>query len=118
MKTVVDAAEMLSEKSVSAKVLSMHTVKPLDEHAVREAARETRLICVVEEHHEIGGLSDAVARCLAGQNDCPVRFITIDTTKLLADGAVGGQPYLTSRSGISACAIRDTVEACVLGIRG
>ncbi len=54
------AGELLAEQGVSARVLSMHTVKPLDREAVLEAAK-TPLIVTIEEHTVIGGLGGAVA---------------------------------------------------------
>ncbi|MCQ2409772.1 MAG: transketolase family protein [Clostridia bacterium] len=59
------AAEMLEEQGVSAQVINMHTLKPVDEEAIIEAAVKTRRIVTVEEHNIIGGLGDAVASVLA-----------------------------------------------------
>ncbi|NPV91604.1 MAG: transketolase family protein [Firmicutes bacterium] len=64
------AAESLQARGVSARVLNLHTVKPLDEAAVIQAARETGAIVTAEEHSVIGGLGSAVAEVL-GEN-CPV----------------------------------------------
>jgi transketolase len=113
LRQVVDAAEMLSEQGISVRVVSMPTVHPLDESALNEAARDTGLVCVVEEHHRVGGLSDAVARCLAGSPACRVRFLTLDTGELIAQHAVGSQTYLTGRFGLSAVSIRDKVAGWI-----
>jgi len=59
------AAEALDEQGVSAEVLDMHTLKPIDAEAIIEAAVKTRRIVTVEEHNVIGGLGDAVAAVLA-----------------------------------------------------
>ena len=59
------AGEMLDEQGVSAQVINMHTLKPIDEEAIIEAAVKTRRIVTVEEHNIIGGLGDAVASVLA-----------------------------------------------------
>lgn len=59
------AAQTLETRGISTRVLSMHTVKPLDRHAVEIAARETRALITAEEHSEIGGLGSAVAEVLA-----------------------------------------------------
>ncbi len=59
------AAEMLAGKGVSARVLNMHTVKPVDREAILAAAKETRLIVTIEEHTVIGGLGGAVGEVLA-----------------------------------------------------
>lgn len=102
LKKVVEAAELLTAAGISARVLSMPTVHPLDEEAVRLAARETRLICVIEEHHRTGGLSDSVARCVVGETDrCLLRFCTLDTARILEETQTGTQDYLLDRFGLS-----------------
>jgi transketolase len=65
VSTALQAHEMLKEKGVAARVLNMHTLKPLDRVAVERAARETGQIVTVEEHSVIGGLGGAVAEVLA-----------------------------------------------------
>jgi transketolase len=64
VRAALDAAETLAAEGVSARVLDMHTVKPLDIAAVRAAAAETGAILTVEEHNVIGGLGSAVAEVL------------------------------------------------------
>jgi transketolase len=64
LETALQAAGKLAAEKISARVLSMHTVQPLDTEAVLRAARETRCILTVEEH-ALGGLSAAVAEQLA-----------------------------------------------------
>ena len=59
------AGMMLEEQGVSAQVINMHTLKPIDAEAIIEAAVKTRRIVTVEEHNIIGGLGDAVASVLA-----------------------------------------------------
>ncbi len=63
----LEAAEMLQkEDGLSVRVLDMHTIKPLDEEAVRRAIKETRRVITVEDHTVIGGLGGAVAEAAAG----------------------------------------------------
>jgi transketolase len=71
------AAEMLREKGYSARLIHMHTVKPLDGEAVLRAARETRRIVTAEEHSVIGGLGEAVAGFLSGEAPTPVRRVGV-----------------------------------------
>jgi len=61
----LEAAERAAQNGVSVRVLDMHTIKPLDEDAVREALLDTRRIVTVEDHTVIGGLGDAVADVIA-----------------------------------------------------
>jgi transketolase len=70
----LDAYNLLKKKKISARVIDMHTVKPLDEKLVLKCAKETGHIITVEEHSVIGGLGSAVAETLAEQYDQPVRF--------------------------------------------
>ncbi|MGC1105559.1 MAG: transketolase C-terminal domain-containing protein, partial [Candidatus Acidiferrales bacterium] len=65
LHTTVQAARMLASNGIHARVLSMHTIKPLDEDAILAAARETAAIITIEEHGIIGGLGSAVAEVLA-----------------------------------------------------
>jgi transketolase len=74
------AAEELAKKGVQARVLDMHTVKPLDDAAVLAAARETGRIVVAEEHLAHGGLGSAVAMSAARQHPVPMRFVNIGDT--------------------------------------
>lgn len=67
---VVQAAELLAEKNISAGVLEIHTLKPLDVDAISQAAACTGAIVTAEEHTVIGGLGGAVAETLAAH--CPV----------------------------------------------
>jgi transketolase len=59
------AGDILADKGIAARVLNMHTVKPIDEDAILQAAEETHLIVTIEEHTVIGGLGGAVAEVLA-----------------------------------------------------
>lgn len=71
----LEAAEMLSDDGVSARVLDMHTIKPIDEAAIEAAARETGAIVTAEEHVLDGGLGAAAARVAAERHPVPMRFV-------------------------------------------
>ncbi len=64
VRAALDAAELLREDGISARVVDMHTIKPLDAEEVRSAAAETGAVLTVEEHNVIGGLGSAVAEVL------------------------------------------------------
>ncbi|HMA83827.1 MAG TPA: transketolase C-terminal domain-containing protein, partial [Candidatus Thermoplasmatota archaeon] len=72
--TALDAQRRLKKKKISAKIIDMHTIKPLDEKLVLKCAKETGHIITVEEHSVIGGLGAAVAETLAEQSRNPVGF--------------------------------------------
>ncbi len=72
------AADLLASEGVSARVLNMATVKPIDRDAVISAARDTGAIVTAEEHQTHGGLGTAVARVLAETVPVPVSFVGVD----------------------------------------
>src|SRR6185369_14607305 len=76
----LEAADQLAGRGIQARVLDMHTVKPLDDAAVLAAAKETGRILVAEEHLLHGGLGSAVAMSAARQFPVPMRFIGIKDT--------------------------------------
>lgn len=76
----LDAAERLAQQGVQARVLDMHTVKPLDEEAVAAAARETGGIVVAEEHLHHGGLGSVVAMATARLHPCTMGFVDLGDT--------------------------------------
>ncbi|MBP3900250.1 MAG: transketolase family protein [Blautia sp.] len=73
----LEAAEKLAAEGIDAKVINMHTIKPLDEELVIASAKETGKIVTVEEHSIIGGLGGAVCECLSENCPVPVKRIGI-----------------------------------------
>ena len=71
------AADLLAAQGVSAAVINVHTVKPIDADCVTEWARKCGKVVTVEEHSVIGGLGDAVAGVLMGKVDCAFRKIGV-----------------------------------------
>ncbi len=71
------AVQTLKEKGMSARLLNMHTVKPIDHEAIEKAARETGAIVTVEEHQVMGGFGSAVAEVVVQTCPVPMRFIGI-----------------------------------------
>ena len=74
----LEAANILHQQGLEARVLDMHTIKPLDEAAVERAARETGALVTAEEHLVAGGLGAAVARAAAERFPVPIRFVGIN----------------------------------------
>lgn len=66
---------LLAEQGVNARVVHIHTIKPIDEAAIISAAKETKGIVTVEEHSIIGGLGEAVAGVTAANHPCPVQRV-------------------------------------------
>ena len=69
----LEAAEILKSQGISARVINIHTIKPLDEDILVKAANETGALLVVEEHSIIGGLGSAVCEAVCGK--CPVPVV-------------------------------------------
>ncbi len=76
----LEAAEMLAKDGIDAKVINIHTIKPLDEELVLAAAKETGKIVTVEEHSVIGGLGSAVCDCLSEKLPTKVMKIGVNDT--------------------------------------
>jgi transketolase len=103
------AADTLAGQAVRARVLDMHTVKPLDDEAVLRAARDTGRIVVAEEHLLHGGLCSAVAMSAARQFPVPMRFVAIKDTF-----AESGTPEgLLAKYGLTAADIVREAQALV-----
>src|SRR6185312_17195903 len=76
----IRAAETLETEGIAARVIDMHTVKPLDREAIARAARETGAIVVAEEHLVDGGLGVRVAQVVAETHPCLMEFVGIENT--------------------------------------
>ena len=74
----IEAGKALAEAGISARIINMHTIKPLDEELVLKAAKECGKIITCEEHNVIGGLGEAVCGCLAEKCPTPVRRIGVN----------------------------------------
>lgn len=71
----IEAADRLAEYGVQAQVIDMHTIKPLDSAAIKQAALETRALVTIEEHSVIGGLGAAVCEVVAECHPVPVKRV-------------------------------------------
>lgn len=106
------AANFLAGKGIQARVLSMHTLKPLDTEAVLLAASETSAIFTIEEHSVIGGLGGAVAEVLMEAKLKPRCFKRIGLKDTFSS-IVGDQDYLRSQYGLDASGIVATIEGAL-----
>ena len=102
------AAKALAEAGISARVIDMFTVKPIDRELALNAARETGIVVTAENHNVIGGLGDAVADVLL-TSGVPVKFKKIGVKDRF--GQVGPQAYLQEQYGLTAAAIAETVQS-------
>jgi transketolase len=72
------AAEKLEAEGISAEVINIHTIKPLDEEAILESVAKTKCIVTAEEHNKFGGLGESVARCLTQNSPTPQEFVAVN----------------------------------------
>lgn len=77
VSSALEAAEKLAADGIDAKIINIHTIKPLDEELIVAAARETGKVVTVEEHSVIGGLGSAVCDALAEKCPVPVKKIGV-----------------------------------------
>lgn len=77
LERAINAKEMLEKEGISARVINMHTIKPIDREIIEKAARETGAIVTAEEHNVIGGLSSAVSEVVVETYPVPVRKVAI-----------------------------------------
>lgn len=71
-------AWQLGKQGVSARVLNLHTIKPLDKSAILQAAQETGRIMTIEEHQQAGGMGSAVAEFLAQNHSVPMQLVAVE----------------------------------------
>ncbi|MDY5576209.1 MAG: transketolase family protein [Lachnospiraceae bacterium] len=103
----LEAAEMLAKDGIDAKVINIHTIKPLDTELVIAAAKETGKIVTVEEHSVIGGLGSAVCDCLSEAYPTKVLKIGVNDTF----GESGPAVKLIHKYGLDAEGIYTKVKA-------
>ncbi len=77
LRAALDAGYLLQNQGISARVIEIHTVKPLDEQLILKAAAETKAMVTVEEHSIYGGLGGAIAELLAQRHAIPMKILGI-----------------------------------------
>ena len=107
-------AETLGAKGVGAEVVSLHTVKPLDEALLAEAFARFEAVVTVEEHSLLGGLGGAVAEWLADRPGRKARLLRVGTADTFLHEA-GDQEYARRCFGLTPEAIAERVFAALLG---
>jgi transketolase len=106
LKQCLDAVDLLRSAGISARLLNVHTVKPLDREAIVKAARETGALVTVEEHQVHGGFGSAVAEAVVQEAPVPMRFIGIQDRF----GESGTPEELFSAFGLTASDIARAAE--------
>ena len=103
------AAEALKEKGISAEVINIHTIKPLDEEAIVRSVEKTGCLVSAEEHNYMGGLGESIARTLAIHKPTPQEFIATKDTF----GESGTPDQLMEKYQLNAPAIVEAAEKVI-----
>jgi len=105
----IQAAVELNKKGISAEVIDMHTIKPLDEEAIIASAKKTGCVVTAEEHNFLGGLGESVARTLAENHPTPQEFVATKDTF----GESGTPAQLMDKYGLNSAAIIKATEKVI-----
>ena len=105
----LEAAELLKEEGIDARVLNIHTVKPIDEEIIIKAAKETGAIVTAEEHSVIGGFGSAVCDVVSASLPVPVLKVGVEDKF----GKSGNVPELLSEYGLTAENIKNKAKAAI-----
>lgn len=97
----LEASKVLFEKGISAEVINIHTIKPLDDEAILKSVAKTGCVVTAEEHNYLGGLGESVARVLALNNPTPQEFVATNDTF----GESGTPEQLMDKYGLNSAAI-------------
>ena len=99
----LEACKILFEKGISAEVLNIHTIKPLDDESIIKSVSKTGCVVTAEEHNYLGGLGESVARVLVKNNPAPQEFVATNDTF----GESGTPKQLMEKYGINFKSIVD-----------
>lgn len=102
------AAENLENQGISAEVINIHTIKPLDDKAILDSVKKTGCVVTAEEHNFLGGLGESVSRVLATHHPTPQEFVATQDTF----GESGTPEQLMDKYGLN----NKAIEAAVLKV--
>jgi transketolase len=109
----IEAVKMLAEQGISAELINMHTIKPLDEEAILKSVSKTGCVVTAEEHMMHGGLGDAVAQVLSRNLPSPHEYVAVNDSF----GESGTPMELMVKYGIDTINVVDAVKK-VIGRKG
>ena len=105
----LEAAKSLNEKGISAEVINIHTIKPLDSAAIINSVKKTGCVVTAEEHNYLGGLGESVSRVLAEHLPTPQEFVATQDTF----GESGTPAQLMEKYGLNSNAIIKATEKVI-----
>ncbi len=110
LKDILDAADMLRNEGIHARVINVHTIKPLDRQTILRAAKETGKIVVIEDHNIIGGLGSAAAEVIA-ESGIGVAFLRLGLQEF--SKGYGTYAQVKAQNGIGIKNIMEAVKELV-----
>lgn len=105
----LEASKVLNDAGISAEVINIHTIKPLDEAAILESVAKTGCVVTAEEHNILGGLGESVARVLATNNPAPQEFVGTNDTF----GESGTPAQLMEKYGLNSTSIVEKAKRVI-----
>ena len=106
----IQATEVLEAQGISAEVINMHTIKPLDEAAILASVGKTGCVVTAEEHNRHGGLGESIAQVLTTKNPAPQEFVAVNDSF----GESGKPAQLMEKYGLNT----EAIEAAVKKVMG
>ena len=105
----LEACKTLNEKGISAEIINIHTIKPLDAKAVLDSANKTKCVVTAEEHMKNGGLGDSIAQVISHNNPIPIEYVAVNDSF----GESGTPDQLMEKYGLNADAIVAAAEKAI-----
>ena len=105
----IEAGEQLAAMVISAEIINIHTIKPIDANAILKSARKTGCVVSAEEHNKFGGLGDAIAQVLATHLPTPQEYVAVNDSF----GESGTPDQLMVKYGLDAGSIVKAVERAI-----
>ena len=102
----IEAGEQLAEKGISAEIINIHTIKPIDEEAILKSVAKTKCVVTCEEHNRFGGLGDAVAQVIIKSNPVPQEYVAVNDSF----GESGTPDQLMTKYGLDTVNIVEATE--------
>lgn len=102
----IEAGEKLAEQGISAEIINVHTIKPLDDAAILKSVAKTKCVVTAEEHQMNGGLGDSVAQLLSRHTPAPQEFVAVNDSF----GESGTPDQLMTKYGLDAVNIVEAAQ--------
>jgi transketolase len=102
----IEAGEQLAAKGISAEIINIHTIKPIDEEAILKSVAKTKCVVTCEEHNRFGGLGDAVAQVIIKNTPVPQEYVAVNDSF----GESGTPDQLMTKYGLDTVNIVEAAE--------